>query len=84
MFLRNKYFGSQPFFMSSCYTKTFLHLIIIAAVSNFTVLNFIGWYPANIYLLKVNSRNTRKRREICSKLTIKTVQCRSGIFIVNF
>ena len=29
-------------------------------------------FPANIYLLKVNNRNTRKRCEICSKLTIKT------------
>ena len=28
-------------------------------------------YPANIYLFKVNNRNTRKRCEICSKLTIK-------------
>ena len=27
---------------------------------------------ASIYLLKVNKRNTRTRREICSKLTIKT------------
>ena len=30
-------------------------------------------FPANIYLLKVNNRNTRKRCEICSKLTIKTL-----------
>ena len=29
---------------------------------------------ANIYLLKVNNRNTRKRCEICLKLTIKTRQ----------
>ena len=29
-------------------------------------------YPANIYLLKVNNRNIRKRWEICSKSTIKT------------
>ena len=29
-------------------------------------------YPVNIYLLKVNNRNTRTRCEICSKLTIKT------------
>ena len=29
---------------------------------------------ANICLLKVNNRNPRKRREICSKLTIKTAQ----------
>ena len=28
--------------------------------------------PDNTYLLKVNNRNTRKRCEICSKLTIKT------------
>ena len=32
--------------------------------------------PANIYLLKVNNRNTRKRCEICSKLTIKTPERR--------
>ena len=40
------------------------------------------------YLLKVNNRNARKKREICSKLTIKTPErCqwrRSGVFIVNF
>ena len=29
-------------------------------------------YPANIYLFKINNRNSRKRCEICSKLTIKT------------
>ena len=44
--------------------------------------------PANIYLLKVNNRNTRKRCETCSKLTIKTPERdkwrRSGVFIVNF
>ena len=28
-------------------------------------------YLANIYSFKANNRNTRKRREICSKLTIK-------------
>ena len=36
--------------------------------------------PANIYLFKVDNRNTRKKCEICSKLTIKT----PGDFIVNF
>ena len=30
-------------------------------------------YPANIYLLKGNNRNTRKRCEICSSLTMKTL-----------
>ena len=32
--------------------------------------------PANIYLLKVNNRNTRERCEIYSKLTIKIVERR--------
>ena len=44
--------------------------------------------PANIYLFKVNNRNTRKRCEIFSKLTIKTPERRrwrrSGVFIINF
>ena len=35
-------------------------------------------YPANIYLFKVNNRNTRKRCEICSKFTLKT-----PVFIAN-
>ena len=43
---------------------------------------------ANIYLFKINYRNTRKRCKICSKLTIKTLErChwrRFGSFIVNF
>ena len=38
-----------------------------------------------MYLFKVNNRNTRKKCEICSKLTIKTPERRrSGVFIVNF
>ena len=45
-------------------------------------------FPAGIYLLKVNNRNTRTRCEICSKLTINTPERRhwprSGVFIVNF
>ena len=40
-------------------------------------------WSVGIYLLKVNNRNTRTRCEICSKLTIKAPECRSGVFIVN-
>ena len=44
--------------------------------------------PVNIYLLEVSNKNTQKRCEIYSKLTIKTPERRrwrwSGIFIVNF
>ena len=39
------------------------------------------------YMLKINNRNTRKRCEICSKLTIKTPERRhwrrSGVFVAN-
>ena len=44
--------------------------------------------PAGNYMFKVNNRNTRKRREICSKLAIKTSERwnwrRSGVIIFNF
>ena len=43
--------------------------------------------PANAYSVKVSNRNTGKRCEICSKLTIKTPERRqlhSGVFIAKF
>ena len=40
------------------------------------------FYLANIYLFKVNNRNSRKRCEICSKLTLKTTEWRH--VFVNF
>ena len=42
--------------------------------------------PIKIYLFKLNNRNTRKKFEVCSKLTTKTRRhCRLfGVFIVNF
>ena len=39
-------------------------------------ISFSKSLPANIYLFKVNNRNTRKRCKICSKLTIKTAERR--------
>ena len=49
---------------------------------------FLSGKPADIYLLKVDNRNTRKRCEICSKLTIKTPDTSftpySSVSIVNF
>ena len=51
------------------------------------IIIIISCNSANIYLFKVNNRSTRKRCEICSKLTIKTINTpkhRSGVFIVNF
>ena len=43
--------------------------------------------PVNIYLIKVNIRNTSKRCEICSKLILKTLKQRQrrrfSVFIVD-
>ena len=49
-------------FQSFCCTLEVLLLYIIFEIC----------YSANIYLFKVNNRNTRKGCEVCSKLTIKT------------
>ena len=38
--------------------------------------------PTNIYLLKVNNRNTEKKCKICLKFTIKTPERLSTLFIV--
>ena len=39
-------------------------------------------FPASIYLFKVNNRNTRKRCEMCSKLTRKTLEYVSDIVVM--
>ena len=43
-------------------------------------------FPAYIYLFKVKfgNRNTKKRYEICSKLTLKTPERSFSVFIVKF
>ena len=52
--------------------------------------DIISWAhnPAGNYVFQVNNRNIKTRREICSKLTIKTPERRywrrSDVFIANF
>ena len=70
--------------MSCYFTKIFVDLLVIAAVCYFSVYIFIRWDPANIYLFKVNSKNTKACSNLCSKLPINTVESCSGVFIVNF
>ena len=55
-------------YLNVTWTKAKLNLFI-RAVNN-RIINNLG----GIYLLKVNNRNTRTRCEICSKLTIKTLE----------
>ena len=50
--------------------------------TNYAKLQTIGPDPANIYLFKVNNRNTRRRCEICSKLTRKSPERRQLISLL--
>ena len=63
MFLGTTVSDHSPFFRSGHFIKPFVHLLVLAAVINFNVCK--QWDPANIYLFKTNSRNTRKR---CKKV----------------
>ena len=45
---RNDYFGSQSFFKNYHFTQIFVHLLVLAAVSNSNVYKLIEWDPANI------------------------------------
>ena len=40
--------------------------------------------PSKHLLAQSQQQDTRKRSELCPNLTIKRVQSRSGVFIVNF
>ena len=75
-------------------TVFFIQILTRTRVGNRNKLRLVT-LTANIYLIKVNNRSSRKRCEICSKLTIKTpgrrhhtylniLQFSSGVFIVNF
>ena len=57
-------------------------------ISHGLLIAKLNAFPTDIYLLKINNRNTRTRCEICLKLTIKTPERRkwrrSHVSIVNF
>ena len=48
--------------------------------SKLTIKTVTLFYPANIYLFKINNGNGKKRCEICSKLTIKTPKRRLSFY----
>ena len=66
------------------FTKFFVHLWVSGAVCYFWVYKLIGVGPSKHLLVQSQQQDTRKRSELCPKLTIKRVESRSGVFIVNF
>ena len=64
-------------------SKTFDFLQICSHLINKILNGNLNFFPARIYLLKVNNRNTRTRCEIRSKLAIKTPERHWVITCVN-
>ena len=77
-----------PIFLENQVIVFLCFLYFFRSVLSFEFDVISKYYPANIYLFKVNNRNSRKKCGICSKLTIKTPERRhwrrSDVFIVNF
>ena len=64
--------------------KTFLaHLRWTSKTKEMELRELSRPNPANNYLLKVNKRNTKKRFEICSNLTIKTLKWRLSCVLLH-
>ena len=57
-------------------------MLVIAAVCSFSAYKVIGWDPAKTTCSKPTTEILKC--EICSELTINTVESCSGVFIVNF
>ena len=69
--------GRSAYGSSSCNLITCYNFFLIAVIgTRHTNENYWSFQPLGIYLLKVNTRNTRRRCEVCSKLTIKTPEIR--------
>ena len=56
-------------------TDNFISQLLLRRKKSVTLVS-ICMYPANIYLLKPKCRNTRRKCEKCSNLTIKTPERR--------
>ena len=50
------------------------HWPLMANTNSSYLTTFTSFGPANIYFFRVSNRNTRKRCEVCAKLTIKTLE----------
>ena len=94
---KNVWNNTDRHFAVKCIKRLEIFLLILVKTSeqNCTLINnkllllyHQSNFQTNIYYFKVNKRNSRKRCEICSKLTIKTLEQgqwrHSDVFIVNF
>ena len=68
--------ASMNLLLSECITNASFETNVLFLPEQGDTIQSFDLYPVGIYLLKVNTRNTRIRCEICSKLTIKTLERR--------
>ena len=65
------------------FSKIFVHMSVIVTVLFQRLWNDrVG--PSKHLFVQSQQQGTRKRSELCPKLTIKRVESRSSVFIVNF
>lgn len=81
---KGQYLGHNTFQLLETSALAPFYILLIGERSH----QCVSFSLSNKYILKVNTRNTKKSCEICSKLTIKTAKRRhwpfSGVFIANF
>ena len=80
-FTLKKLFPATKF--SNLQGKSFFHEQLLWTTPFSYELLFHWDYLVNIYFFKVNSRNTRRRYEICPKFTINAIESCSGVFTVK-
>ena len=65
------------FYICKTFCSTLIFKLLFKLFSSMIQpLKYSNIYPAGNCMFKVNNRNTRKRCQICSKLTIKTPERR--------
>ena len=65
-FIFKEIFDVHPYGFKNTHEILFSKFHVLMLIEQFQT------FPASKYMFKVNNRNTRRRREICSKLIIKT------------
>lgn len=55
-----------------------IHLNVVNGIRTKGIIKF-QLFPVNMYMLKVNNKNTRRRCEICLNVTVKILEHRSGV-----
>ena len=62
----------------SVHVEYLIHLNVVNGIMTKGIKKF-QLFPENMYMLKVNNKNTRRRCEICLNVTVKILEHRSDV-----